>query len=198
MTTKTVEFFFDIGSPYSYLAATQIEGLVHSAGGTVQWRPFLVGGVFKTLGHTPPVPQKMAFMVTDMKRSAAMLSVPFHMTSRFPLNTLNPQRALAAAGHIGGNEDIAKLAAGLFHGYWVDDQNVSELEVIATIAEKVELNGDAILGAASNQEVKDSLRATTEEAVARGAFGAPTCFVGDAMFWGHDRLDHLHAHLLTL
>ncbi len=195
--TPTIEFFFDIGSPYSYLAATQAADLSRRTGAPVRWRPFLLGGVFKASGNRMPasVQSKARWMLGDLTRWATHYGVPFRMSSRFPLNTLMTQRALVAAGRLSGEEATAAFAMALFKAYWVDDLNVADPDVIAQIAGGVGLNGAAVVAGAGEQESKDQLRADTDDAVARGAFGAPTFFVGDSMFWGNDRIMLIEAML---
>ncbi len=188
---KTVELFFDIGSPYSYLAATQIEAVAAGTGARVRWRPFLLGAVFKATGNEMParVAAKARWMLDDIARWAKRYGVPFKMSTRFPLNTLRTERALAAAARIAGEEVVGPFALTLFRAYWVDDKDVSSDDEIRAAATAVRLDADAVIAATDAQETKDLLRANTDEAVRRGAFGAPTIFVGDAMFWGNDRLD---------
>src|ERR1051325_9619048 len=106
---KRIEFFYDIGSPYSYLAATQVDGVGARAGAEVDWRPFLLGGVFKTLGNTMPasVAAKGRYMLADLDRWARSYGVPFHFTSRFPPNTLRAMRACTFAGQAGAGRELA-------------------------------------------------------------------------------------------
>lgn len=190
-----IEFFFDVGSPYSYLAATQIAGLEQRTGTQVRWRPFLIGAVFKaTSNHMPAAVQaKARWMLGDLKTWAAQYGVPFAFSSRFPLNTLLPQRILSAAVLMHGERGIADLALALFEAYWVHDLDISEAQVAAEVAEGDGFDGAALLKAAGEQPAKDALRALTDESVARGAFGAPAFFVGEQLFWGNDRLDFVEA-----
>ena len=187
---RRMEFFFDVGSPYSYLAATQLEGLSQRTGVPVVWRPFLLGAVFKATGNEMParVASKARWMLGDLHRWAAHYGVPFRMASRFPLNTLRPQRALVAAGRLAGEATVASLARGLFRATWVDDRDVSDPEVIQDLLASAGLDAAAVMAALTQQQTKDDLRAVTDEAVRRGAFGAPTILVGDELFWGNDRL----------
>lgn len=194
---ETIEFFYDIGSPYSYLAATRLEGLIGRTGAAVRWRPFLLGGVFKASGNRMPasVQSKARWMLGDLTRWAKHYGVEFQMSSRFPLSTLLTQRSLAAAGLEHGEGAVQPLSMALFRAYWVDDLDVSDPGVITRLADGVDLNGAAVVARATEQESKDKLRADTDEAVARGAFGAPTFFVGDDMFWGNDRIMLLEVRL---
>lgn len=199
MTQKQqMEFFFDVGSPYSYLAATQLQALSLRTSTPVRWRPFLLGAVFRATGNEMParVAAKARWMLGDLHRWARYYDVPFSMSSHFPLNTLKPQRALAGAAALDGEQVLPALGLGLFRAYWVDDQDVSDEAVIASVAAAAGLDGAAVVQSIGQQAVKDALRANTDEAVSRGAFGAPLIFVGEEMFWGNDRL-RLVEHLLT-
>jgi 2-hydroxychromene-2-carboxylate isomerase len=193
MSDADVEFFFDIGSPYSYLASTQIDQLERETGASVEWRPFLLGGVFKETGNAAPanVPPKAQYMLTDLRRWADTYDIPFQMPENFPLNTLPTQRALIAVKERGG--EVPPLARALFRGYWGEGRDVSDPSVIAQMCERVDAPGDDILEAIDDDDIKAELREVTNEAVERGAFGAPTFFVDDQMFWGNDRLTFVRA-----
>jgi 2-hydroxychromene-2-carboxylate isomerase len=188
--TQSVELFYDIGSAYSYLAATQMGVLEARTGAKVRWRPFLLGGVFKATGNDMParVPNKARWMLGDLARWSAKYGVPFNMPSRFPLVTITTQRALVAADRLFGMEAQKKLALALFHAFWVEDRDVSDKAVIGEVASAIGLDAEALVPGIDAQETKDALRAATDEAVARGAFGAPAMFLGDELFWGNDRL----------
>jgi len=195
--TRSIEFFYDIGSSYSYLASTQIDALAQRTGVEVRWRPFLLGAVFKATGNEMParIPNKAKWMVGDMKRWADRYGIPITVPSRFPLSTLAAQRALVATERLAGHDAQRKLAKALFHAYWAEDLDVSDKGVIAELATKAGLDGAAIAAATDAPETKDALRAVTDEAVTRGAFGAPAIFVGEDLFWGNDRLGLLEDHL---
>lgn len=188
--TKTVELFYDIGSSYSYLASTQIDAVAARQGATVRWRPFLLGGVFKATGNEMParVPNKARWMLGDNMRWAKKYGVPFAIPSIFPIMTISTQRALVATDRLFGEDAQKKLAHALFRGYWAEGKDVSDKATIAEIARSAGLDADAILAGLDAQETKDMLRASTEEAVARGAFGAPAMFFEGELFWGNDRL----------
>lgn len=197
MSAHEIEFFFDIGSSYSYLAATQMAGLATRTGLPVRWRPFLLGAVFKATGNDMParLPAKAKWMLHDMTLWAHHYGVPFRMPGRFPLITLRTQRALTAAERLVGSAAVAAFAPELFRAYWVDDEDVTTDQVIAARARAAGLDADTIVAAIDAPETKDGLRATTDEAVRRGAFGAPAMFVGDALFWGNDRIPLLEAYV---
>lgn len=187
----TIEYFFDIGSPYSYLASTQIEQLEEETGVPVEWRPFLLGGVFQATGNAAParIEEKAQYMLQDLNRWANRYDVDFRMSPHFPINSLLTQRALVAAGRL--DEAVEDLAKELYRRYWVENVDVSEAGAVASAAEEVGLDGEEIVAMTQDQGVKDELRENSDEAVERGAFGAPTFFVEDEMFWGNDRLHFL-------
>ncbi|HTL37993.1 MAG TPA: 2-hydroxychromene-2-carboxylate isomerase [Kofleriaceae bacterium] len=191
-----IEFFFDIGSSYSYLAATQIDGVSQRTGVPVRWRPFLLGAVFKATGNDLPIklPAKARWMVSDMALWAKHYGIPARIPSRFPIVTLRAQRALCAVERL-HPEAVSKVARSLFHAYWADDQDPTADETISAAGRAAELDPAPVLAAIEAQETKDLLRATTDEAVKRGAFGAPAMFVGETLFWGNDRLPLLEEFL---
>ena len=200
MPTREIELFFDVGSSYSYLAATQIESVAERTGVPVRWRPFLLGGVFKATGNDLPirVPAKARWMLADMTQWSAHYRIPFRMPSRFPLVTLRAQRALAGVERQHGAAAVPSFALALFRAYWAEDQDISTDPVIAAAARAAGHDGDAVVAAIDVPETKEQLRATTDEAVKRGAFGAPSMFVGDTLFWGNDRIPLLVEHLARL
>jgi 2-hydroxychromene-2-carboxylate isomerase len=194
---REIEFFFDVGSSYSYLASSQIAAVGERTQTPVRWRPFLLGAVFKATGNDLPIklPAKARWMLSDMTAWAAHYKIPFRMPSRFPLVTLRTQRFLAAVERAHPAQ-LAPVALALFKAYWAEGQDITTDPVLAAAA--AGLDTAALLAAIELQETKDHLRATTDEAVRRGAFGAPTMFVGDAMFWGNDRLPLLEEHLAQM
>jgi 2-hydroxychromene-2-carboxylate isomerase len=187
MEQRSIEFFWDAASPYTYLAATQIESLAARAGATVAWRPFLLGKVFEATGNRMPaaVPAKGKHLFRDVQRWAQHYGVPVGFPKVFPVNSVLALRAGLAASAQGKGAEFAKA---VMRAYWGDGNDIGQPEVVSAVAASVGLDGPALLLQAQEQPVKDQLRANTEEAVKRGAFGAPTFFVGEQMFWGNDRL----------
>jgi len=196
---REIEFFFDIGSSYSYLAATQMAGVAERTKLPVRWRPFLLGAVFKATGNDLPIrlPSKAKWMLHDMTLWAHHYGISFRLPSRFPLVTLRTQRALAAAERQDPST-VPAFALALFRAYWAEDRDVTTDEVIGAAAKSAGLDADAIVRAIDAPETKDQLRATTDEAIRRGAFGAPAMFVGDALFWGNDRIPLLEQYVARI
>jgi 2-hydroxychromene-2-carboxylate isomerase len=130
-------------------------------------------------------------MMQDMAMWSKHYGIPLRLPSRFPLVTLRTQRALAAA-ELRDPASVAPFALALFRAYWAEDRDPTTDEVIGAAAPD-----PGILAAIDAPETKEHLRATTDEAVRRGAFGAPAMFVGDALFWGNDRIPLLEQFLLS-
>ncbi|MGH8462380.1 MAG: 2-hydroxychromene-2-carboxylate isomerase [Stenotrophobium sp.] len=188
--TTTIEFFWEPGSPYTYLAATQVERIASEAGAKIAWKPFLLGKVFETRGMKLPasIPTKAAYMFKDIARWAQLYQVPITMPRVFPVHSLLASRAAIAAAQLGHE---AAAARAVLHAYWGEGRDISQAEVLAAAFTQAGLDAAAIMARAQEQSVKDQLKENTEEAIKRGVFGAPSMFVGEAMFWGNDRLDLL-------
>jgi len=184
---QQVEFFFDYGSPFSYLADTQLAALERRTGASVIYRPMLLGAVLKETGNASPVtvPAKGRYMGVELQRWARRYGVPFAANKFFPINTIRLMRGAVAAQQA---ECFAEYHRAIYPAFWVDGANLGEPEVIRTVLDKAGLNVDLILARIEEPDVKEQLRLNTEEAVRRGVFGAPTFFVGEEMFWGNDRL----------
>jgi 2-hydroxychromene-2-carboxylate isomerase len=190
MDPKSIEFFFDFGSPTTYLAHTQLPRLARDAGAALVYRPMLLGGVFKSTGNASPVavPAKGRWMSEDIQRWAQRYGVPFTFNPHFPINTLTLMRG-AAGLQMRRPEDFGPFVDAVFQAMWVVPRNLGDAGVLATTLAAAGFETQAFLDLVADPEVKGSLVANTEEAVARGVFGAPTCFVGGQMFFGQDRLD---------
>ncbi len=185
---KTLEFFLDYASPYSYLAAEQVEALAKRTGAELRWRPFLLGAVFKATGNVPPIStaNKAAYLGKDLVDWTRYLGLPvFRMPSNFPINSLKANRLGLVAAEQGR---IALFSRAAFRAAFAEGKDIAEPAVLAELARAAQLDPEKALAQAETQEIKDALRRNTEEAIARGAFGAPTFFVGDEMFFGNDRL----------
>jgi 2-hydroxychromene-2-carboxylate isomerase len=184
---RTLEFYFDYGSPYSYLADTQVEAIATRTGATLARKPMLLGGVFKSTGNHSPaeLPQKSAWSAFDMPLWARHYGVPFQRNPFFPVNTLALMRG-AAAAQLDGSFD--RFHPAIFKAMWVDGRNLNDMKEVAAVLAGAGLDAQKFGNRIQEQDVKDRLKATTDEAVARGVFGAPTSFVDDKMFFGNDRL----------
>ena len=196
MSSKTVEFFFDFGSPTTYLAHTQLPRIASQAGAQLIYRPMLLGGVFKATGNASPVsvPAKGRWMLRDLERWAARWGVPFSFNPHFPINTLTLMRG-ATGLLMRQPESFARYADAVFAAMWVTPRNLGDSGEIESVLAVAGIPGADFIAMVADPEVKAALVAQTERAVARGVFGAPSCFVGDEMFFGQDRLDFVAAAL---
>jgi 2-hydroxychromene-2-carboxylate isomerase len=184
---RTLEFYYDYGSPYSYLADTQVEAIARRTGAALARRPMLLGGVFKATGNASPmtVAPKSRWAAFDMPMWARHYGVPFNPNPFFPVNTLALMRGAAAAQIDGFFE---RYHPAIYKAMWVDGVNLNDMAEIARVLAAAGLDPARVGRRIQDQDVKDRLKDTTDQAVVRGVFGAPTCFVDDMMFFGNDRL----------
>lgn len=194
--SKTVEFFFDLGSPASYLAHTQLPDLCRDAGAALVYRPMLLGGVFQATGNASPamIPAKGRYMIRDLARFAERYGVPMRFNPHFPINTLTLMRLLVAL-QLRQPERFDDALQALFRAIWVDGVNMGDPARVAAVLLAAGFDASQLQAQAADPAVKEALKSTTEEAVQRGVFGAPTCFVGGEMFFGQDRLDFVREAL---
>ena len=193
--SKTVEFYFDVGSPTAYLAHKRLGQLSKQYGLQVRYIPMLLGGVFKATGNASPVtiPAKGKYMLEqDLPRFAQRYGVPLNFNPHFPINTLNLMRGAIAAGRLGCLEAYVDLA---FDAVWVKEKNMGDPVVLSQALSEAGLDAEGLVALSQDPEVKAELLANTEAAVARGVFGAPTLFMDGAMYFGQDRLDFIEAAL---
>jgi len=196
--TRQVEFFFDFGSPTTYLAYTQLPRIAAECDAQVLWRPMLLGGVFKATGNASPVavPAKARWMLADMTRWARRHGVAFAFNPHFPVNTLTLMRG--AVGYQMRQPDaFGRYVDAMFRAMWVRPVNLGDAALLAATLGEAGFDAAAFTQMIADPEVKTKLVANTDEAVARGAFGAPTCFVGGEMFFGQDRLDFVREALVA-
>ena len=193
--TKTVEFLFDFGSPTSYLAYKQLPKIAARHGARIVWTPILLGAVFKATGNSSPVmvPAKARYMNSDLARFAKRYGVVLNFNTHFPVNTLPLMRG-AVAYQPTNQFDIYVNA--VFDAMWAHPRNLNDQGEIAHVMRDIGIDPGDFVARIERSEVKEKLKANTEGAVARGAFGAPTFFVNGEMFFGQDRLDFVEEALL--
>jgi 2-hydroxychromene-2-carboxylate isomerase len=193
-----VEFYFDFSSPYGYLASYRIDEIAAECGRAVTWRPYLLGVAFKSSGQSPLVSQPMRgpYHLRDMERTARRLKVPLVLPKGFPMAT----QAAGRAFYWLDAKDPAKardLAKALYRAAFAQGRNITLAEVVAAVAGEIGLDPREVTDAIGSPEVKERLRAETENAIARGIFGSPFIIVDGEPFWGNDRLDDVRAWLKT-
>ena len=186
---RRLEFFFDYGSPYSYVANGQLPALVARAGATLVYRPMLLGGVFKATGNrspaAEPIEAKRRYGGLTLLRYAVEAGVPFRPNPHFPIDTLFLMRCAVAAQRASVFEPFH---ARVYPAFWAEGLDLGDREVLGRVLSDAGLDVAALFEGAQAPEAKAALRANTDEAVARGAFGAPTFFVGEELFFGSDHL----------
>lgn len=194
--TKVAEFFFDVGSPASYLAWTQMPALCAQAGASLVYKPMLLGGVFQATGNASPamVPAKGRYMTVDLGRFAKRYGVDFRMNPHFPINTLQLMRGVIGM-QVRQPARFEAFLGAVFTALWVKGANLNDPAVTAATLVEAGFDPAEVFALVNDADIKAALKTNTEEAVARGVFGAPTVFVGDAMFFGQDRLDFVREAL---
>ena len=188
---KTLEFWYEFASTYSYPAAMRIERLAEAAGVPLRWRPFLLGPIFGAQGWNDSpfniYPAKGRYMWRDLTRICEAEGLPLKLPPHgFPQNGLKAARialTLERAGRIGA------FTRAVYTANFAEQKNIADDAVLGEILERLDENAETVLAAANAPENKAALKAQTDEAIARGIFGAPSFIVGDELFWGNDRLE---------
>ena len=199
MMSKTIDFIFDFGSPNAYFSHQVLPKLAAEKGASLNYIPCLLGGIFKLTNNQAPmvafanVKGKVAYDMLEIKRFIEKHGLTkFQMNPHFPVNTLLLVRGAIAADKDGRLGDYIEVG---LKAMWEDGLNMSDPEVFAKVFTDGGFDGAKLLAATQDQAVKDQLMANTAEAVERGAFGIPTFYVGDEMFFGKDRIDQVIAEL---
>ena len=188
--SKNVTFYFDYGSPATYLAWTQMDSIIQETNANINMIPMLLGGVFKETGNASPatIPAKGKWMMADLKKHADLYNVEFNANSFFPINTLNLMRGAIAAKKMDIFENYSEA---IFSGIWIKDVNLGDISILQEYLEKNNIDTSELFTLSQSDEVKTTLIQNTKEAVAKGVFGAPTFFIGDELIFGQDRLNFL-------
>jgi len=195
--SSAIEYWFDFVSPYAYLASQSIEALAAKYGRTVNWRPMLLGAIFKSTGSsalTMRPPAMANYFKHDFERSARYAGLPFHLPEVFPINTQNTARvclwmkeaAPARVGHF-----VREVTLRYFSG----DVPLNDPVWLAQFVQEMGEDGAAALAACADSVRKEELKSACEEAIERGVFGAPWIIVDGEAFWGNDRLPQLERWL---
>lgn len=187
---KQIEFYFDLGSPYSYVGVHRIQQIAQQYQAEIVWKPMLLGGIFKATGNNSPmaVPAKARYSMIDLERWSKLWNIPVQMNPYFPINTLNLMRIITAV-QIYQPENFQRILHGLFDAMFGNPRNLNDINELANVVQGLGLEITQVQAWLADEQVKAQLKQVTEEAVERGVFGAPTWFVDDEIFWG---IDHLH------
>jgi len=191
-TGMRVEFFFDCSSPWTYLAFVGIQPLAARHGVVIEWKPILVGGVFNAVNQevygarANPNPLRYGYMLKDLQDWAAFYELEIGWPAVFPVNSVKAMRGALVALDDGL---LVPYARGVFECYWRELQDISQPDVLVTVARAAGMDAASFLQRIELPQYKDRLRENTAELVRRGGFGSPTLFVdGEDMYFGNDRL----------
>jgi 2-hydroxychromene-2-carboxylate isomerase len=193
-----IDFYFDFSSPYGYLASQKIDALAAKYGRTVNWRPMLLGVVFKQTGAAPltEVPIKGPYAKRDFARSARFHGVEFSMPPVFPIPSQAPAR-IALWARAQGGDAASRVCRALYRAFFVDGLDISQADVAAEVAGRAGFDAAAARAAVDDPAIKDALRREVESAVAAGVCGSPFVIVDGEPFWGMDRFDQLERWLAS-
>ena len=186
--TRSIDFYFDFISPYSYLAFKKIKLLDKTKKLNINYKPILLGGLHKLGGITAPAfnERKMKNMKNDCELVALKNNIDFKWNNKFPINTLNLMR-----GYLVINDEIKeKYFEICFDAYWKDNLDISSESEIVKILDICDINKNKFFEDVKNEKIKDELKKLTDIAFKNDIFGAPTFVVNKKIFWGQDRLDY--------
>ena len=186
--TKSVDFYFDFISPYSYLAYKKLKFLDYKNKINIIFKPILLGGLHKLGGITAPAfnKHKMKNMKNDCELVAKKNNIEFKWNDKFPINSLQLMR-----GYLTINDDLKEKFFDLcFDSYWKKNIDLSNIQNIENILNKCSIDKKIFFKNIENQKIKDELKKLTNNAFEKDIFGAPTFVVNDKIFWGQDRLDY--------
>jgi 2-hydroxychromene-2-carboxylate isomerase len=185
---KKIDFYFDFGSPYSYLAHTQIKKFEKETGERVNYMPVLVGGLHKLAGITAPafIPLKAKYLIKDCKLWADKYKVKYQFNRYFPIKTVNLMRSALVAEK---DNFLRSFVDKVFNAVWVDSLNMNDDDVFLKFIKGQDINSDLFSLKYNDLVIKNELIKRTDESFAKGVFGVPTFIVNGKLFWGQDRLE---------
>ena len=195
-----LDFIFDFGSPNAYYSYKVMPDIVARTDAQMKIFPVLLGGLFKITGNQPPmlafgeVKGKLEYEMLESERFAAKHKLTdFSFNSHFPVNTIHIMRGLLAAQELDCENQYVDV---VLSAMWEKDLNMGDPEVVLTTLSADGLDANTILELGQTDAIKEKLKANTQAAADRGAFGIPTFFVGDDMFFGKDRLEQVEEALM--
>ncbi len=196
-----LEFFYDLSSPWTYLAFNNVQPILEETGAEVTWRPFLVGGVFNAVNpavyeaRAQPVDPKIVHNYRWLHEWARLAELPLTFpTEHHPVKSVLAMRACCVLEQQQPN--LKHFSQAAFDAYFARGENIDDPAVLIAIATTCGLDGDALIAGTAEQAIKDRLRANTEEAIARGAYGSPTLLMDQSLYFGNDQLPLVRAALL--
>ncbi|MAA85586.1 MAG: 2-hydroxychromene-2-carboxylate isomerase [Halieaceae bacterium] len=196
-----LEFFYDLSSPWTYLAFNNVQPILEETGAKVTWRPFLVGGVFNAVNpavyeaRAQPMDPKIVHNYRWLHEWAQLAELPLTFpTEHHPVKSVLAMRACCVLEN--RQPDLKRFSQAAFDAYFARGENIDDPAVLIAIATTCGLDGDALIAGTAEQAIKDRLRANTEEAIARGAYGSPTLLMDQSLYFGNDQLPLVRAALL--
>ena len=185
---NSFEFFFDFGSPYSFLAHEQIKKIKKEKEIKIKYMPILLGALLKLAGLKPlvDIPIKGKYMIRDCKLCAEKYNIEFKFNNYFPIITLNLMRCVLVAE----KKDFAQNYINkVFNAIWKDGLNLNDNMIVEKLLKNLDINPKTFLMEAVDSKIKDELKKRTDEAYNKGVFGVPSFIVNNKVFWGQDRLE---------
>lgn len=202
--TPMIEFFFDCSSPWTYIAFRNLQAMAAGLDEPVSWRPVLVGGIFNSVNQGMYASRenmnspRNRYQLKDLQDNARDAGLRIVFPPRvFPVNSVKAMRGcLWIAQDAQAKSRYLAFVEATFAAYFSREQDISQDEVLAALCREVGIDAQAFLEGMVRPDIKEQLKANTDEAVRRGAFGSPTFFLGDDMYFGNDRLPLLRAAVL--
>ena len=187
--TKSIEFYFDFSSPYSYIGYQEIKKIEKKNSFKIKYMPIFLGGLHNAAGVTPAafINLKSKYMIEDAKLICEKKNIKFIFNSYFPIKTVNFMRGVIIA-----EEDNSEkiYIEKIFNSIWKDGLNMNDPIVINKVLKNINLNPEKFFVRVADQKIKDKLRILTDDALKKGIFGSPTFLVNKKIFWGQDRLSY--------
>ncbi|MEE4298691.1 MAG: 2-hydroxychromene-2-carboxylate isomerase [Pseudomonadales bacterium] len=202
MNDAVIDYWFDFGSPNCWLAHAILPGIAARTGRELRYRPMLLGGVFKATGNQSPMqafghlPPKLNWMNQATTRFVERHGVPYASNPHFPVNTLGLMRGAIWIRAAQGEDVFARYVDSMFRHMWVEPKKMDDETVLAAALTGSGFDAEAFAEGIQLADVKSALLDATRAAVDAGVFGAPTCTVGDQLFFGKDDIELMEAWLL--
>ena len=199
-----IEFFYDCSSPWTYLAFRNLQHLAAELNEPVSWRPVLVGGIFNSVNkgiynaredmNSP----KNRYMLKDLQDNAREAGLGIVFPPRiFPVNSVKAMRGcLWIAQDAQAQRHYQDFVEATFSAYFSREEDISQDDVLASLCQQAGIQVEAFFTGIARPDIKEQLKANTDEAIRRGAFGSPTFFVGEDMYFGNDRLPLVRSAVL--
>ena len=185
---KSFEFYFDFGSPYTFLAHKEIRKIEKENSIKIKYMPILLGGLLKSVGVKPnaDIPIKAKYMIKDCKLWADKKNIVFKFNNYFPIVTLNLMRCVLVAEKKGFAQNFINK---VFDAIWEDGLNLNDNIIVEKLLKNIDINPKTFLMESVDNKIKDELKKRTDEAYKKGIFGSPSFVVNNKIFWGQDRLE---------